>query len=160
MKDRTLRHPCCQGKPLRGTTISQPAEDGSTYLVFSQPRDGSLDLRRGLEQPLIGSLRSGGQVEAVIQEHDSDNDGHNNKGDAPDEVGKCGFCGTPARGVVRPAFARSLYAKSSVGSSFPEMERSESNGDEGSVASLIFEPGRPRPGGPMTLFPDQTVCRR
>jgi len=96
----------------------------------------------------------------VIQEHGSDNDGYDEKGDAPDEVGECGFCDTPARGVVRPASARSLYAKSSVGSSFPKMKESESNGDEGSVTSLISEAGRPRPRGPMTLFPDETVCRR
>jgi len=105
--------------------------------VFSQPRDGSLDLRQGPEQPLTGSLGSGGQV--VIQEHDSDSGSYDEKGDAPDEVGECGSCDTPARGVVRPASVRSLYAKSSVGSSFPEMEESDSNGDEGSVASLIFE---------------------
>jgi len=96
----------------------------------------------------------------VIQEHDSDSGSYDEKGDAPDEVGECGFCDTPARGVVRPASARSLYAESSVGSSFPKTEESDSNGDEGTVPSLIFEAGRPRPGGPMTLFPDETVCRR
>jgi len=53
--------------------------------MFSQPRDGSLDSRQGLEQPLTASPRSG---QAVIQEHDSDNDGHNEKGDALDEVGE------------------------------------------------------------------------
>jgi len=127
--------------------------------MFSQPRDGSLDRRRGLEQPLAGSLRSG-QAEVVIQEHGSDSDSYEENGDAPDEVGECGFCDTPARGVVRPASARSLYAKSSVGSSSPETEESDSNGDEGSVTSLISEAGRPRPGGPMALFPDETVCRR
>jgi len=157
MKDRTLRHPCCQGKPLRGTTISQPAEDGSTYLMFSQPRDGSLDRRRGLEQPLTGSLRSG-QVE--IQEHGSDSDSYEENGDAPDEVGECGFAARLPAGVVRPASARSLYAKSSVVSSFPKMEESDSNGDERTFPSLISEAGRPRPGGPMALFPDETVCRR
>jgi len=96
----------------------------------------------------------------VIQEHDSDNGSYEEKGDAPDEVGECGFAARLPAGVVRPASARSLYAKSSVGSSFPETKGSDSNGDEGSVASLIFEAGRPRQGGPMTSFPDETVCRR
>jgi len=96
----------------------------------------------------------------VIQEHGSDSDSYEENGDAPDEVEECGFCDTPARGVVRSASARSLYAKSSVGSSFPKMEESDSNGDDGSVASLIFDAGRPRLGGPMSSFPDETVCRR
>jgi len=142
---------------LRGTTISQAAEDGSTYLVFAQPRDGSLDRRRGPEQPLAGSPRSG---QAVIQEHDSDNDGHNKQAMHWTKWGSVAFATRLPAGVVRPASARSLYAKSSVGSSFPEMEESDSNGDEGTVPSLISEAGRPRPGGPVTSFPDQTVCRR
>jgi len=96
----------------------------------------------------------------VIQEHDSDSGSYDEKGDAPDEVGECGFCDTPARGVVRPASARSLYPKSSVGSSFSKTEGSDSNGDEGTFPNPISEAGRPRPGGPMTSFPDETVCRR
>jgi len=55
--------------------------------MFSQPRDGSLDSRQGPEQPLAGSQRSG-QVEVVIQEHDSDSDSYDEKGDTPDEVGE------------------------------------------------------------------------
>jgi len=65
-----------------------------TYLVFSQP---ARRIAPSSARPRTTSDRKptfGRQV--VIQEHDSDNGSYEEKGDAPDEVGECGFCDAPA----------------------------------------------------------------